>query len=146
MSQDQQDGATNEATDAVTPSTASRVKPAPVENAFPTPPRREGARASDSPTASRLFGGGKPSPGPKEHKSLEALRAFSRGGYNSGRSSATDLERPKIHQRKSQLFDQAFAVRDSYYSAKERVGRDALIIVELKTNCGVCVSSNSRIC
>lgn len=140
-----------EPNDAATPSTASRVKPVPVENAFPTPPRREGTGASQphqnhSPTGSRLFGSDRPSPGPKEHKSLEALRAFSRGGYSSGRSSAMGFDQPtrkEVSQRKSQLFDQAFAARDSYYSAKERVGRDALIVVELKTNCGVSAPSDA---
>lgn len=146
MSLEQQDNTPNEG--AITPSTASRVKPAPVENAFPTPPRREISRASESqqsgrqsPATSRLFGRDKSSPGPKEHKSVEALRAImSRGGYSSGRSSVAEFDKPtrkEISQRKSQLFDQAFAVRESYYSAKERVTRDSVIVVELKLNCNV---------
>ena len=130
----------------ITPSTASRVKPVPVENAFPTPPRRDMSASQNGdpspPVQTRLFGTGR---SPKEHKSVEALRShLSRGGNNSGRASAIDFDRQprkEISQRKSQLFDQAFAVRESYYSARERVSRDSVIVVELRLNCCVRLSS-----
>lgn len=133
-----------------TPSTASRVKPTAVENAFPTPPRRDPSRASEpqrsgrqSPAAARLFGLGKMSPVLKEHKSAEVLRTQAIRGHMLGPSTANELEkvreRKEIAKKNSQYFDQSFAVRESYYSAKERVTRDSVMIVEIQLNC--CVSS-----
>lgn len=135
-----------------TPSTASRIRPAPVENAFPTPtpPRRQESRRSESqrsgrqsPAPGRLFLFGKSSPAPKEHKSVEALRSnVSRGGSN-GLSSASELEkswqRKELSKRTSLFFDQAFAVREPYNSARERVARDAMMVADLRTNCCVCI-------
>lgn len=149
MASEQQDEA-QEQNGNGTPSTASRIRPAPVENAFPTPtpPRRQASRRSESqrsgrqsPAPSRLFQLGKSSPAPKEHKSVEALRSnVSRGGSN-GLSSAGELEkswqRKELSKRTSQFFDQAFAVREPYNSARDRVTRDSLTVVELRTNCCV---------
>ncbi|KAK5951525.1 hypothetical protein OHC33_007581 [Knufia fluminis] len=129
-----------------TPSTASRIRPAPVENAFPTPtpPRRQESRRSESqrsgrqsPAPGRLFLFGKSSPAPKEHKSVEALRSnVSRGGSN-GLSSASELEkswqRKELSKRTSLFFDQAFAVREPYNSARERVARDAMMLENEQT-------------
>ena len=150
MASGHQDGSGEQNRDG-TPSTASRIRPAPVENAFPTPtpPRRQYSRRSESqksgrqsPAPSRLFQIGKSSPAPKEHKSIEALRSnVSRGGSN-GLSSASELEkswqRKDVSKRTSQFFDQAFAIRDPYNSARDRVAKDSVIVVELRTNCCVC--------
>lgn len=134
-----------------TPSTASRVKPVAVENAFPTPPRRDPSGASEpqksglqSPVAARLFGLGKMSPALKEHKSAEVLRSQVIRGHVLGYPTANELEkvsgRKDISKKNSQYFDQSFAVRESYYSAKERVTRDSVMIVEIRLNCCVCCS------
>jgi len=134
-----------------TPSTASRIRSAPIENAFPTPtpPRRQESRRSESQKSdrrstapNRLFHLGRSSPAPKEHKSVEVLRSnVSRGGSN-GLSSASELEKSwqnkDLSKRNSQFFDQAFAVRPPYNSAKDRVARDSMIVVELRTSCCVC--------
>lgn len=133
-----------------TPSTASRIKPAPVENAFPTPPRRNPSRASDqqqdgrqSPIPGRLFGISKSSPAVKEYKSQEILRTSVSKGNSAGLSIANELEKSQrsaqVSKKNSQYFDQVFAVRESYYSPKERVTRDALLVIELQMNC--CVRS-----
>lgn len=141
---------------AGTPSTASRVRPAPVENAFPTPtpPRRDNSRRSESqrsgrqsPALNRLVQFGKSSPAPKEYKSIEALRSnVSRGGSN-GLSSASELEKSwqknDLSKRTSQFFDQAFAVREPHNTARDRVARDSMIVVELRTNC--CVGHGQRL-
>ena len=146
---------TDEQNDGGTPSTASHIRPAPVENAFPTPtpPGGRGSRRSESqrsdqhPTApTRLFQFGKSLPAPKEHKSVEAQRSnVSRGGSN-GLSGAGELEKSwqskDLSKRTSQFFDQAFAVREPYNSARERVARDSMIVVELQTNGCVCHGQN----
>jgi len=146
-----QQGEAHEQNGNGTPSTASRIRPAPVENAFPTPtpprrqePRRSGSQKSDrrSTAPNRLFHLGKSSPAPKEHKSVEVLRSnVSRGGSN-GLSSASELEKSwqnkELSKRNSQFFDQAFAVRQPYNSARDRVTRDSMIVVELRTSCCVC--------
>ncbi|KAK5069649.1 hypothetical protein LTR64_008330 [Lithohypha guttulata] len=129
-----------------TPSTASRIKPAPLENAFPTPPRRNPSRASEgpvegrqSPVPGRLFGISKSSPAVKEYKSQEILRSSVSGAHNSGLSSSNEVEKSwrsgQVSKKNSQFFDQAFAIREPYYSAKERVTRDSLIVVEFQYNC-----------
>lgn len=132
-----------------TPSTASRIKPVPVESAFPTPPpKRNPSRASDhqqdgrqSPIPGRLFGISKSSPAVKEYKSQEILRSSVSKGNNTGLTSTTELEKSQrsaqVSKKNSQYFDQVFAVRESYYSAKERVARDALVVAELQMNCCV---------
>ena len=136
-----------------TPSTASRIKSAPPENAFPTPPKRDTNRASDaihdgrlSPAPSRLFGIGKAFPAPKEHKSVEALKSNLTRGISSGRSSANELDKSyqksNVSKKSSQFFDQAFAVREPYHSAKERVTRDSMVVVDLQVN--TCVGATIR--
>lgn len=146
-----QQGEAHEQNGNGTPSTASHIRPAPVENAFPTPtpprrqePRRSRSQKSDrrSTAPNRLFHLGKSSPAPKEHKSVEVLRSnVSRGGSN-GLSSASELEKTwqnkELSKRNSQFFDQAFAVRPPYNSARDRVTRDSMIVVELRTSCCVC--------
>lgn len=134
----------------VTPSTASRIKSAAVENAFPTPPRRDLSRASEpqrndrqSPAAIRLFGLGKVSPALREHKSAEVLKSQAMRSNVLG-SKSYELEkacdRKEVSKKNSQYFDQSFAVRESYYSAKERVTRDSVMVVEIRLNCCVCDS------
>lgn len=77
----------------------------------------------------------------KEYKSQEILRSSVSRAHNSGLSSSNELEKSwrsgQVSKKNSQFFDQAFAIREPYYSAKERVTRDSLIVVEFQYNCCV---------
>lgn len=43
----------------------------------------------------------------------------------------------EVSKKNSQVFEQAFAIREPYHSAKARVYRDSMIVFELKLNCEV---------
>lgn len=130
----------------VTPSTASRVKSAPVESVFPTPtPRRVTSKNSMNDRHSTAFPIPfiflpKSSPAPRQHKSVEVLGTNARTN-SSFMSVTSDLEKQysskEVSKKNSQIFDQAFAVREPYHSAKARVYRDSMIVLELKLNCEV---------
>jgi len=44
------------------------------------------------------------------------------------------LERKELTKKKSQYYDDAFAVRESNTSARERVHRESMVMVEVRTN------------
>lgn len=128
----------------VTPSTASRIRPAPIENAFPTPtpPQRQDSRTSekkrpDSPALTRFMSIGKSSPAPRLHKSVEALRtdvSHFKGDSYQTLDGSENRQRKDISKKNSLYFENIFATRGPYNSAKERVVRDSTIIVELSLN------------
>lgn len=131
-----------------TPSTASRVKGAPVESVFTTPtPIRDltkdsipGRRSPSAPPIPFIFVP-KSSPAPRQHKSVEVLGTNARN-RSSVMSAASDLEKQymqkEVSKKNSQHFDQAFAVREPYHSAKSRIYKDSMIVLELQLNCCVC--------
>jgi hypothetical protein len=52
------------------------------------------------------------------------------GSYSPGRTP----ERKELAKKKSQYYDDAFAVRESNTSARERVHRESMVMVEVRTN------------
>lgn len=130
-----------------TPSTASRIRPVAVENAFPTPtpPRRQQSRAPGQPDNGREPPGlskfmhlGKSSPAPKECRSVEALIPTTSRENGTGLSSTSELEnswhRRVLSKKNSLYFDQVFTAREPYNSARERLARDSVVMAELQIN------------
>lgn len=153
MALDEQTGG-HEANGNGTPSTASRVKGVAVESVFTTPtPRRDiskdstSGRRSPAPPIPFIFVP-KSSPAPRQHKSVEVLGTNARIN-SSVMSAASDLEKQflqkEISKKNSQHFDQAFAVRESYHSAKSRIYGDSMIVLELQLNRCVSLMTLSEI-
>lgn len=134
-------------------SSTSRVRAATVEDAFPTPPR------GLTPDASfRIHGRISPAPGkflsivraqstPPEMTNDAKFRHISRGTTGDlPDSSGLEQSWSKLHlsKKRSQYYSDAFAYREPHNSARERVTRDSMIVVEVKLSCCVSTSINSR--
>lgn len=129
----------------LTPSTASRIKPAPVENAFPTPPRRDENQppASKSagwvpPNPERILNFLKPNLPPQRHKSDAASSVDVEKHYSKALPVATDVEKEwqkkDLSKKTSAYFEEAFAVRQPYNQARQQVLKDSVIVVEIRVN------------
>lgn len=128
-------------------SSGSQVKAAPVENAFPTPPRGQTPEAQF-----RINGRHSPAPGkflnmqraqstPPELTNDAKYHRFSRGTAGDLPDSSgleQTWSRMNLSKKRSQYYSDAFAYREPNNSARERVVRDSMIIAEVKLNC--CVS------
>lgn len=147
MTIDQQDASNDQQITNGTPSTASRIKPAALESVFPTPARRARSRSTDSqnndqpsPLPSQKLGfANNASSTPQKHKSIEALRSHASRALMNRRSSSADPDRSwqrrEASKKTSQYFEEAFAVRPPYNTARDRVARDSMIVAELCLNC-----------
>jgi hypothetical protein len=133
-------------TDTTPPSSASRVRAAQVENAFPTPPRGQTPDTSFringrmSPAPFKLLNTRRAQSTPPDHIDKSVLRNPSRDNPST-LPTASDLEqswsRSQLSKKRSQYYSDAFAYREPYNSAKERVIRDSMILADVKLNCCV---------
>jgi len=130
-----------------TPSTSSRIKPVALESVFPTPSRRARSRSTSTlnndqalPLPSQNFGfANNASLTPQKYKSIEVLRSHASRALMNRRSSSIDPEKSwrsrEASKKTSQYFEEAFAVRPPYNTAKDRVARGSMIVAELCLNC-----------
>jgi hypothetical protein len=135
------------------PSSASRIKTSEVENAFPTPPKRE-------PPASSLRLNGRVSPAPGRFMSLQRAQSTPPQLTDDSRfrnaTHKTDGDLPDVHnleqswsrlhlsKKRSQYYGDAFAYREPNNTAKDRVVRDSVILIQVKLNCCVSQSNHMR--
>ena len=135
-----------------TPSSTSRINGTAIENAFPTPPAGGPAPGNDFQIKGRM------SPAP--HKFLlqraqstpPELTHSNQFGIltraSQGLSDAATLEhswsRLRLSKKRSQYYEDAFSYREPNNTAKERIAKDSVILVEVKLNC--CVRSISEVC
>jgi Macrophage migration inhibitory factor (MIF) len=130
-----------------TPSSATCVKASQVENAFPTPPR------GVTPDPNFRING-RLSPGPRKFMSVQEraqstppeltndrrFRSLTKG--TGSESLEQSWSRRALSKKKSQYYEEAFACREPYHTAKDRVVKDSVILADVKLNC--CVSEQSK--
>lgn len=130
------------------PSSTSRVKRNQVEDAFPTPPR-----CQPSDTSFRVNGRASPAtaelmalqraqstpPGLTKDSQFRSLTRGSVGDLPPTRDLEQSWSRFHLSKKRSQYYSDAFAYREPSNTAKERVVRDSIILVEVKLSC--CVRS-----
>lgn len=133
-------------TDPTPPSTASRVRAAQVENAFPTPPRGQ------TPDLSFRING-RMSPGPSKFLNMHRAQSTPPDLVDRHPSRekpaqlppASELEQSwsqsQLSKKRSQYYSDAFAYREPNNTAKDRVVRDSVIIADVKLNCCVRAAS-----
>ncbi|EHY57209.1 hypothetical protein HRR83_002702 [Exophiala dermatitidis] len=134
-----------------TPSSRSRINATTIENAFPTPPTGENpdtlfrikGRMSPAPRRMIRLQRAQSTPPELTHSNQFGILTKSAEGQLSDVAS---LERSwhKLHlsKKKSQYYSEAFAYRASTNSAKDRVAKDSVILVEIKLNC--CLESEKE--
>jgi hypothetical protein len=78
---------------------------------------------------------------PKEQDDGEIFRETDRGAPGDGALIAMTQKSPQEtaqNKRRSQFYGNVFAVREGGNADKEKISRDAPLIIELKTNVIVC--------
>ena len=129
-------------TDPTPPSSASRVRPAQVEDAFPTPPRGKipdpafcvNGRLSSAPD--KFLNMQRAQSTPPELTNDPQLANRRIPGASSAEQSWSQRQ---LSKRRSQYYSDAFSYREPHNNAKERVVRDSIILAEVNLNC--CVSA-----
>ena len=125
-----------------TPSSASQIKPQSVENAFPTPPFDTPARlasrnkAPPSPAPAKLLNFPRAASTPPETTNDKRFRSLS-SALSEDSAGDHSWQRLQLARKKSQYYTDAFAYREPYHNAKDRVARDSVVTAEVKLNCCV---------
>lgn len=129
-----------------TPSSTSRINGTAIENAFPTPPTAETmpehafrlkSRTSPAPPRFQSIQRAQSTPPELTHSNQFGILTKGAQGLSEVAKLENSWSRLRLSKKRSQYYDDAFAYREPNNSARERVAKDSVILVEVKLNCCV---------